>query len=112
MNKDGIFLEFIPTKDVPTLIPPEQILGKNIHDVAPKWFAQKVMRYTEQAFQTNEIQIFEYQLPSTLGSDNMHDYEARLVVGGEDEILSIVRDITERKRICLLYTSPSPRDRS
>jgi len=99
MNKDGVFLEFIPTKDFPTLIPPEQILGKNIHDVAPKWFAQKTMQYAKQAFQTNEIQIFEYQLPSTLGSDNMHDYEARLVVGGEDEILSIVRDITERKRM-------------
>jgi len=99
MNKDGVFLEFIPTKDFPTLIPPEQILGKNIHDVAPKWFAQKAMQYAKQAFQTNEIQIFEYQLQSTLGSDEMHDYETRLVVGGEDEILSIVRDITERKRM-------------
>jgi len=99
MNKDGIFLEFIPTEDFPTLIPPEQILGKNIHDVAPKWFAQKAMRYAKQAFQTKDVQIFEYQLPSTLGSDEMHDYEARLVVGGEDEILSIVRDITERKRM-------------
>jgi two-component system NtrC family sensor kinase len=99
MNKDGVFLEFIPTKDFPTLIPPEQILGKNIHDVAPKWFAQKAMRYTKQAFQTNEVQIFEYQLPFTLGSDKMHDYEARLVADGEDEILSIVRDITERKRM-------------
>jgi two-component system NtrC family sensor kinase len=99
MNKEGVFLEFIPTKDFPTLIPPEQILGKNIHDVAPKWFAQKVMQCTRQAFQTNEIQIFEYQLPFTLGSDELHDYEARLVVSGEDEILSIVRDITERKRM-------------
>ncbi len=99
MNKDGVFLEFIPTKDFPTLIPPEQILGKNIHDVAPKWFAEKVMRYTKQAFQTNEVQIFEYQLPFTMGSDEMHDYEARLVVGGDDTILSIVRDITERKRM-------------
>jgi len=99
MNKDGVFLEFISTKDFPTLIPPEQILGKNIRDVAPKWFAQKVMHYTKQAFQTNEVQIFEYQLPFTLRSDKMHDYEARLVVGGEDEILSIVRDITERKHM-------------
>jgi two-component system NtrC family sensor kinase len=99
MNKDGVFLEFIPTKEFPTLIPPEQILGKNIHDVAPKWFAQKAMQCAKQAFQTNEVQIFEYQLPFTLGGDEMHDYEARLVVGGEDEILSMVRDITERKRM-------------
>jgi two-component system NtrC family sensor kinase len=99
MNKDGVFLEFIPTKDFPTLISPEQILGKNIHDVAPKWFAQKAMQCAKQAFQTNEVQRFEYQLTFTLGSDEMHDYEARVVVGGEDEILSMVRDITERKRM-------------
>ena len=99
MNKDGVFLEFISAKDFPTLIPAEQILGKNVHDVAPKWFAEKIMHYAEQAFQTNEVQIFEYQLPFTLGSNEMHDYEARVVVGGDDTILSIVRDITERKRM-------------
>ncbi|PVX23522.1 MAG: hypothetical protein CW716_11935 [Candidatus Bathyarchaeum sp.] len=99
INKDGVFLEFIPAKDFPTIVLPEQILGKNIHDAAPKWFAEKVMRYTKQAFQTKEIQIFEYQLPFTSGSDEIHEYEARLVVGGEDTILTIVRDITERKRM-------------
>jgi two-component system, NtrC family, sensor kinase len=99
MNKDGVVLEFIPAKDFPTLVPPNQIVGKNIKDVAPKWFAKKVMQCTKQAFKTKEIQIFEYQLPFTSGSDEMHDYEARLVVGGEDIILSIVRDITERKRM-------------
>jgi PAS domain S-box-containing protein len=99
MSKDGVVLEFIPTNDFPTLVPPDQIVGKNIHDVAPKWFSEKVTQCTKQAFQTKEIQIFEYQLPFTSGSDEMHDYEARLVVGGKDIILSIVRDITERKRM-------------
>ena len=99
INKDGVFIEFIPAKDFPTIISREQIVGKNIHDVAPKWFAEKVMRCTKQAFKTNEVQVFEYQLPFAAGSDEMHDYEARLVVGGKDIILSIVRDITERKRM-------------
>lgn len=99
INKDGIFIEFISAKDFPTIISREQIVGKNIHDVAPKWFAEKVMRCTKQAFQTNEVKVFEYKLPFTAGSDEMHDYEARLVVGGKDIILSIVRDITERKRM-------------
>jgi two-component system NtrC family sensor kinase len=99
INKDGVFLEFIPAKDFPTIILPEQIIGKNIHDAAPKWFAEKVMKYTKRAFRTNEIQIFEYQLPLASGNKKMHDYEARLVVGGEDTILTIVRDITERKHM-------------
>lgn len=99
ISKDGIFLEFIPTKELPAVIQPEQMLGRNIHEVAPKWFAQKVMHYAKKAVETNEVQIFEYQLPFTSGNGEVHDYEARLVVGDDEEILTIVRDITERKRM-------------
>ena len=99
INKEGIFLEFLPTKEFPAVIQPEQMLGKNIHDVAPKWFAQKVMYYAKKAVETNEVQIFEYQLPFTSENGENHDYEARLVVGDDKEILTIVRDITERKRM-------------
>lgn len=99
ISKDGVFLELIPTKDLPALIQPEQMLGKNIHDVAPKWFAQKVMQHAEKAVQTKEVQIFEYQLPFTSENGEMHDYEARLVVGDDGKILTIVRDITERKHM-------------
>ena len=51
------------------------------------------------ALQTEDIQIFEYQLPVPLQSQNMRDYEARIVASGKDEVVAIVRDITERKRI-------------
>ena len=48
-----------------------------------------------RAFQTGEVQVFEYQL---LREGNPRHYESRLVVSGEQQILAIVRDISERKR--------------
>jgi PAS domain S-box-containing protein len=99
IDKEGVFSEFIPANDSSTSVLPEQMIGKNISEVTPKWFAQKVMQYAKKAFETNAVQIFEYQLPLQDGVNEMHDYEARLVVGGDNEILSIVRDITERKRM-------------
>jgi putative methionine-R-sulfoxide reductase with GAF domain len=49
----------------------------------------------EKALASGEIQYFEYQLTTSGGSQ---DYEARLVVSGTNEILAIVRNITERKQ--------------
>jgi signal transduction histidine kinase len=31
-------------------------------------------------------------------NNNQHDYEARIVVSAEDEVMAIVRDITDRKQ--------------
>lgn len=80
-------------------MPPSEFLGKKIYDVMPTEFAQQVMHYVRRALQTTDTQIFEYQLPVPLKSRNMRDYETRIVASGEDEVLAIVRDITERKRI-------------
>jgi len=44
---------------------------------------------------TSNLQIFEFQL---LVNNNLLDYEARLVVSAENEVMAIVRDVTERKR--------------
>jgi len=42
------------------------------------------------------MQIFEYQLP--VPGQGLHDYEARMVSSGKEEVTAVVRDITERKR--------------
>jgi PAS domain S-box-containing protein len=94
INKDGIYLDFRASQESQLAVPPNEIIGKSAWDILPKEVAEKSHYYTNKALTTNNIQIFEYQL---LINSELHDYEARLVPSGEDEVLAILRDITERK---------------
>ncbi|MBI3810727.1 MAG: EAL domain-containing protein [Nitrospirae bacterium] len=96
ISKEGVYLEFIASKDNDTLplFPPDDFLGKNINETLPDHVARQAMHYVIQALETGHTQIFEYEL---LLEGNRSDYEARIVVSGTDEVMAIVRDITERK---------------
>ena len=95
ISKDGTFVNFKAAKEDNLLIASGEFLGKNVHEVLPVEVAVPMMDCMERALQTGDIQIFEYQL---LVNNNLLDYEARIIVSVEDEVLVIVRDITERKR--------------
>jgi signal transduction histidine kinase len=98
LSKDGTYLDFKPAKDLEPLVAPHKFLGKRPSEVLPSEVARQSMSSIEQALQTGNTQIVEYQLPQ---GDAMHDFEARVVACGEEEVLAIVRDITERKRIAM-----------
>jgi len=95
ISKDGTFVNFKAAKEDNLLVPPSEFLGKKLYEVLPAEVAEATMDCVERALQTGDIQIFEYQL---LLNNNLCDYEARIVVSAEDEVMAIVRDITERKR--------------
>ena len=94
ISKDGTYLDYVPAKDSETATSC-QMIGKNEYEVMPKEVAQQRMDYVELALSTGKPQIFEYQLPINAG---IREEEARIVVSGKNEVLAIVRDITERKR--------------
>jgi diguanylate cyclase (GGDEF)-like protein/PAS domain S-box-containing protein len=97
MTKDGTYLDFIPPKDFKIVMPTAQMQGSNLYNVMPPEITQERMYYIEQALSTGETQSYEFQLEWDDG--NISHQEARIVVSGEDEVLVIVRDITERKQI-------------
>jgi PAS domain S-box-containing protein len=76
-------------------IPREQIVGKNLWDLLPEDVANSSYAAIRKTLASRRVQTYEYQLPTPIG---LRDYEARLVVSGYEEILAIVRDITERKQ--------------
>ena len=96
ISKDSVFLDYKPAKDDNVTTPTGEFPGKKVYEVLPADIAKQAMHYVKQALRTGETQVFEYQLP--LDGD-VRGYEARLVATGEDEVLAIVRDITERKEI-------------
>jgi PAS domain S-box-containing protein len=95
INKDGIFLEARGQEEIGYLRPSRGFLGKRLDEVLPKEVAQKAMYHLKRALQAHEAQFFEYELNL---KDGKRCYEARIVGSGEDEVLAIVRDMTDRKR--------------
>lgn len=91
---DGTFLDV--TGDENTFIlHPESIIGKNLTDLPiPDPIKTNLLACFQAAVKTGKIQIYEHDLEK---SDGIHSYEARIVKSGVDEVVCIVRDITERK---------------
>ena len=97
MSRSGTYLDFIPAKTFKKVRPIREMRGKNIYNVMPREIAQQRMHYVEQAISTGETQSYEFKLAWDDG--NLSYEEARIVVSGDDEVLVIVRDITERKQM-------------
>jgi PAS domain S-box-containing protein len=95
ISKDGTLLEIEGVKENPFVVFPNELLGKKIYDVMPLEATQAIMVHLDRAFQTKEIEIFEYQHSI---DGNKRFFEGRLVTSGEEKVLAIIRDITEHKQ--------------
>ncbi|KYC43587.1 PAS domain S-box protein, partial [Scytonema hofmannii PCC 7110] len=94
LSRDGEYLDF-KGEGANVTIPRHEIIGKHLQDFLPPDVVLLSQQAIAKALDSQSLQTCEYQLPSPQG---MRDYEARLVVSGQDEVLAIVRDITNRKQ--------------
>jgi PAS domain S-box-containing protein len=94
INANGEYIDF-KGEGADITIPREQIVGKKLWDLLPQDVANSSYAAIRKALASRSVQTCEYKLPTPIG---LRDYEARLVVSGHEEILAIVRDITERKQ--------------
>lgn len=96
LDRHGVFLNYkADPKDLYAQSEPT-LIGKRNRDLSPPEFADLIDHQIHTALETQAMQTFEYQLP--IAGSGMHDYEARMVPSGADEVITIVRDFTERKR--------------
>ncbi len=93
-DREGRFVDYKVKEESQLFIKPTDFLNKKIEDVLPKEIAASTKFYLEKAFETQQVQIFEYEF---IQEGIEHVFEARLAVCGENEVLAIVRDITQRK---------------
>ncbi len=96
MSKDGTYLDFKPAKEFRTVMPGPDMVGRNLFDVMPLNVAQQRMHYVEAALRTGQTQTHDYEL---LWNGEISYEEAQIAISGENEVLIIIRDITERKRV-------------
>lgn len=94
ISKDGLFLDLKGSKDFNLGMLTRECIGKKIWEIFPKEVAEQTMHYVSRALNMGGTQNFDYQLPA---EGILRDYEARIVVSGNEQVLAIVREITERK---------------
>jgi len=95
LGKDGTILKIKASKSNFLSIPPGELPGKKIYEAMSPDLASRTSSCIDKALMTGQMQILEFQ---SMQDDILHDYEARYISSGKDEILAIVRDITERKQ--------------
>jgi PAS domain S-box-containing protein len=95
LSADGVFLDFHARDPERLASSPESFLGKHVKDVLPPEVADSLLACFDQAMRSDETATFEYSMPS-LGE--IRFFEARIVRCDADKVLSIVRDITTRRR--------------
>ena len=96
LNKEGVYLDYKPSEKEDLYYQFESIIGKRNRDITPPEFADMIDEKIYKTITTREIQAFEYRLP--VNPKDLSTYEARMVPSGNDEVIAIIRDITERKR--------------
>jgi PAS domain S-box-containing protein len=95
LSSTGNFVNYKASKNYQLPLPTDDFLGKNLFEIFPQDIARSFLDGVTNALASGELQIFEYQLQL---KDRIFDYEARIAVSVEREVVAIIRDITERKQ--------------
>ncbi len=96
VGSDGVYRGYV-TCPRPTDLLPKDLdpVGKSMVDLLAPELAARQMEYLRRALATGELQIYEQQIQI---GDRLQDEEVRVVQSGSDEVLFMVRDISEAKR--------------
>ena len=94
LDNNGIFIDYKSGQSENLYASPDLFLFKQIFEVLPFELAKQTSEFIELLFTTGKNQNFEYQL--NVGNQVKH-FDNRLVQYGENKVLSIARDITEKK---------------
>ncbi|MDX2272988.1 MAG: ATP-binding protein [Cyanobacteriota bacterium] len=95
MKRDGTYLDFRPGSYVKPYNPGQVVPGVNLQQMLPPHLVSLRMHYVEQAFVSGHPQLYEQEIE--MDGETLTE-EVRIVLSGEDEVLILIRDVTERKR--------------
>ncbi|MET3134648.1 diguanylate cyclase (GGDEF)-like protein [Oxalobacteraceae bacterium GrIS 1.11] len=95
LNKEGYYLDYEQGHDSSAVFSIANCVGKHVSEVLPDDIAARLLDQMLTVLDTQHIHSIDYEF--TRGEATQH-FEARLVTTGSDEVLGLVRDISERKR--------------
>ncbi|MFP4432286.1 MAG: PAS domain S-box protein [Spirochaetaceae bacterium] len=96
MSGDGTFKEAYASDPDLLAVPIDEIPGMRLHDAFGDEESKRHLGYYRACLDSGKTQSFHYEL---FLEGALRTFEARLSRAGEDTVLAIVRDITDRRRI-------------
>ncbi|MBW4661476.1 MAG: PAS domain S-box protein [Drouetiella hepatica Uher 2000/2452] len=96
VSAEGYYLDYVRSDQITDLMPTDYTpLGRSIFEVMPPDAAQQRLHYIQQTLATGMPQVYEQEIHV---GDRLQYEEVRIVVSGENEVLVMVRDVSDRKR--------------
>jgi PAS domain S-box-containing protein len=95
-NREGIYIDYHVNELKLLAVPPEIFIGKSVADIFPQEMAGRFIEGFELEIKTRKTQVMEYRLDTAYGPKH---FEARITAMDDQRLLSIVRDVTEKKSI-------------
>jgi len=93
LSRDGVIVGYKVEREAEVAVPPDVALGRTIQELFPD-LAPQIMRTVERALHTGTVQTLEYQI---LTRGSLRDREARVVAAGKDDVVMIIRDVTDQR---------------
>ncbi len=95
LRADGTYLEV--AGDTSKLAnPPDQVVGSTAYELLPPDIADRLMACVRASLEQGKLSTVEYTLSTHLGEER--EFEVRAAPAGPDEVVAVVRDVTELRR--------------
>ena len=95
ISKEGNIIDFHSNNKEEFAVPVDKIIGTNLRNIYRQNLADRLLESINICLVTGLNQVVEYAVNLV---NDVHFYESRFIKAGEEEVLSIVRDITEKKK--------------
>jgi len=96
LNHEGEFIDCYAPEPEKLFASPETLIGANIKEVLPEHIYKEVRKGIDKNIDSDELQFIEYDFE---GESGRQFYEGRIVPMNKNQVLTILRDITEEKII-------------
>ena len=96
ISRTGEYLDYRAERPSELLVPENEIIGSTVYDAFPQQVADELLEVIRRALSTMDVELWECTVQTERGE---RTYEARIVACSPDEVICLVRDMTERKQL-------------
>lgn len=95
-SKSGVCIDYIPGTEAEPILSADEIVDNHVHGFLSREVGNKIVRGIQSTIRTDRSTIIEFSL---LLGRKIHHYEGRMSAAGRNEVVFIVRDISEEKEL-------------